>query len=321
LKVLVTGGAGFIGSNFIKYLVSHAQNQVSEIRILDKLTYSGNINNLCDVERDSYIFFESDICNDDTNLKASKGVDVIFNFAAESHVDRSISSDRVFYETNVVGTSSLLNAAAINNVSVFVQISTDEVYGSIDKGSWKESFPLSPSSPYAASKAAADLVTLSFHKTHGLDVRITRCSNNYGRNQHPEKIIPKFITNLMQGKKVPLYGEGHNLREWLHVQDHCEGVWLTLKSGEPGQVYNIGGGKELSNFDLTNVILNEFGLGEEMISRVSDRKGHDFRYSLNYEKSKQVLNFSPRINFEWGIKDTILWYRENRSWWEQLLKN
>ena len=319
MKFLVTGGAGFIGSNFIRYLISNNEGQVSEIRILDKLTYSGNLRNFDDIDRKSFIFIEGDITNEESCKKASAGVDVIVNFAAESHVDRSIMSDRVFYETNLVGTTSLLNAALRNDVSQFVQISTDEVYGSINQGSWDESFPLHPNSPYSASKAAADLASLAFHRTHGLDVRITRCSNNYGPNQYPEKVIPLFITNLMEGKRVPLYGDGANIRDWLHVKDHCQGVWLTITSGKAGEIYNFGGGRELSNIDLTRLILGEFGMDEDRIERVPDRKGHDFRYSLDFTKAKLSLGYEPKITFEHGIRETIAWYRENRSWWEPLL--
>jgi dTDP-glucose 4,6-dehydratase len=319
LKILITGAAGFIGSNFLKHLLQSESNwRVSHVRVLDKLTYSGLLKNFGSLAGDSFEFIQGDICDSRVTARSLEGIDVVFNFAAESHVDKSISSSRVFFETNVVGTQTLLENSLKNNVGKFIHISTDEVYGSILEGSWTEEFPLSPNSPYAASKASSDLLCLSFARTFGMDVRITRCSNNYGANQFPEKIIPLFVTNLIEGKKVPLYGSGKNVRDWLHVQDHCKALLLVAHKGRAGEVYNIGGGQELNNINLTKIILNEFGYGEDWIEFVPDRKGHDFRYSVNISKAQNELGYQPSILFKEGIKDTINWYRENQDWWKPL---
>jgi dTDP-glucose 4,6-dehydratase len=247
----------------------------------------------------------------------TKNIDVIVNFAAESHVDRSIDSSKNFFETNLLGTHTLLDAAKRNEVATFIQISTDEVYGSIKSGSWDEEQPLMPNSPYAASKASADLLARSFHQTYGMDIRITRCSNNYGPNQFPEKVIPLFITNLLTQKRIPLYGDGSNIRDWLHVSDHCRGINLVLQKGKPGEIYNIGGGREISNLELTCFILNAMNTEEKSIDRVKDRLGHDFRYSLNFEKISRELGYKPEISFEQGINETIDWYRRNEGWWQK----
>lgn len=318
MKLLVTGGAGFIGSNFVKYLIGGGNSQIQAIRVLDKLTYSGTLENLRDIPSDSIEFIKGDICDTDLVASSVKGINAIIHFAAESHVDRSIDSSRVFVETNVLGTQNLLEVARKSGVNTFIHVSTDEVYGSIPEGSWTENYPLSPNSPYSASKASSDLIALSYARTHQLDVRITRCSNNYGPSQFPEKIIPLFVTNLIEGKKVPVYGNGKNIRDWLHVLDHCRGVYLTLLNGQAGQIYNIGGGKELTNLELTNFILGEFGFGEEMIEYVEDRKGHDFRYSLDCSKASNELGYKPDVRFEDGIRSTIRWYRENEEWWHPL---
>lgn len=319
MRLLVTGGAGFIGSNYIRMLVNGELKGISKIIVLDKLTYSGNKQNLIDLDSSSYEFIQGDICDTDLVLKLSKQVDAIVNFAAESHVDRSIDSSREFIQTNVLGTHTLLESARKSNLSTFLQISTDEVYGSILEGSWDEDFPLQPNSPYAASKASADLISQAYHRTYGMDVRITRCSNNYGPYQYPEKVIPLFITNLIQDKKVPLYGQGLNVRDWLHVTDHCRGIHLVLTKGKPGDVFNIGGGRELSNLELTRVILEAMAASEERIEEVVDRLGHDFRYSLNIEKITNQLGYKPEVDFEEGISQTIEWYKSSKKWWGPLV--
>ena len=319
MRLLVTGGAGFIGSNYIRMLVNGELKGISKIIVLDKLTYSGNKQNLIDLDSSSYEFVQGDICDTDLVLKLSKQVDAIVNFAAESHVDRSIDSSREFIQTNVLGTHTLLESARKSNVEIFLQVSTDEVYGSIAEGSWDEDFPLKPNSPYAASKASADLISQAYYRTYGMDVRITRCSNNYGPYQYPEKVIPLFITNLIQDKKVPLYGQGLNVRDWLHVTAHCRGIHLVLTKGKPGDVFNIGGGRELSNLELTRVILEAMAASEERIEEVVDRLGHDFRYSLNIEKITNQLGYKPEVDFEEGISQTIEWYKSSKKWWGPLV--
>ena len=319
MRLLVTGGAGFIGSNYIRMLVNGELKGISKIIVLDKLTYSGNKQNLIDLDSSSYEFIQGDICDNDLISKLSKQVDAIVNFAAESHVDRSIDSSREFIQTNVLGAHTLLESARKSNVGIFLQVSTDEVYGSITEGSWDENFPLQPNSPYASSKASADLISQAYHRTYGMDVRITRCSNNYGPYQYPEKVIPLFITNLMQEKKVPLYGRGLNVRDWLHVTDHCRGIHLVLTKGSSGDVFNIGGGRELSNLELTRVILQAMGASEEKIEKVADRLGHDFRYSLNIGKIEKELGYKPEVSFEDGISETIEWYKSNEKWWRPLV--
>ena len=319
MRLLVTGGAGFIGSNYVRMLLDGSLVGVSKLMILDKLTYSGNKSNLKGLNQSDYEFVQGDICDSDLVSKLTKKVDSVVNFAAESHVDRSIDSSKEFFQTNVIGTHTLLEAARRNNLGTFIQISTDEVYGSITEGSWDESFPLLPNSPYAASKASGDLISQAFFRTYGIDVRITRCSNNYGPYQFPEKVIPLFITNLLKNKKVPLYGDGLNVRDWLHVTDHCRGIHLVLTKGKAGDIFNIGGGRELSNIELTRVILSAMGAGEENIEKVTDRLGHDFRYSLNIEKIERDLGYKPEINFDLGISQTIEWYKNNEEWWKPLV--
>jgi len=319
MRLLVTGGAGFIGSNYVRMLLDGSLVGVSKLIILDKLTYSGNKSNLKDLNQSDYEFVQGDICDSNLVSKLTKKVDSVVNFAAESHVDRSIDSSKEFFQTNVIGTHTLLEAARRNNLGSFIQISTDEVYGSITEGSWDEGFPLLPNSPYAASKASGDLISQAFFRTFGIDVRITRCSNNYGPYQFPEKVIPLFITNLLKNKKVPLYGDGLNVRDWLHVTDHCRGIHLVLTKGKAGDIFNIGGGRELSNIELTRVILSAMGAGEENIEKVTDRLGHDFRYSLNIEKIERDLGYKPEINFDLGISQTIEWYKNNEEWWKPLV--
>jgi dTDP-glucose 4,6-dehydratase len=321
VKLLVTGGAGFIGSNFVRMITSGELSGISKLVVLDKLTYSGNLKNLDGIQQSEFEFIEGDICDESLVGEIMKEVDSVVNFAAESHVDRSIQSSKEFYVTNVLGTHTLLDGARNNNVNVFLQVSTDEVYGSISKGSWNEGFPLQPNSPYAASKAAADLLVRSYVNTHNMDVRITRCSNNYGPYQFPEKVIPLFITNVMRGKKVPLYGDGSNIRDWLHVSDHCRGIHLVLREGKSGDIFNIGGGRELSNLELTKIILESMEVGEDQIELVVDRQGHDFRYSLDIEKITRELRYEPKVTFENGIRETIEWYKANQKWWQPLLKS
>ena len=319
MRLLVTGGAGFIGSNYVRMLVNGELKGITKIIVLDKLTYSGNKQNLNDLDSSSFEFIPGNICDSDLVSNLSKQVDAIVNFAAESHVDRSIDSSKEFIQTNVLGAHTLLESARKSNVGIFLQVSTDEVYGSITEGSWDEDFPLQPNSPYAASKASADLISQAYHRTYGMDVRITRCSNNYGPYQYPEKVIPLFITNLIQDKKVPLYGQGLNVRDWLHVTDHCRGIHLVITKGKPGDIFNIGGGRELSNLELTRVILREMGAREERIEEVTDRLGHDFRYSLNIEKITKQLGYKPEISFEEGISRTIEWYKSHKKWWGPLV--
>jgi dTDP-glucose 4,6-dehydratase len=319
MRLLATGGAGFIGSNYVRMLVNGELKGITKIIVLDKLTYSGNKQNLIDLDSSSFEFIQGDICDSDLVSNLSKQVDAIVNFAAESHVDRSIDSSKEFIKTNVLGAHTLLESARKSNVGMFLQVSTDEVYGSIAEGSWDEDFPLKPNSPYAASKASADLISQAYHRTYGMDVRITRCSNNYGPYQYPEKVIPLFITNLIQDKKVPLYGQGLNVRDWLHVTDHCRGIHLVITKGKPGDIFNIGGGRELSNLELTRVILREMGAREERIEEVTDRLGHDFRYSLNIEKITKQLGYKPEISFEEGISQTIEWYKSHKKWWGPLV--
>jgi dTDP-glucose 4,6-dehydratase len=318
MRILVTGGAGFIGSNYVRRIVDGSLKGVTEVVILDKLTYAGTLKNLESLPRDSFRFIQGDICDESLVFNLVAETDAVVNFAAESHVDRSITDPGSFIETNVKGTHTLLEATRRAGEKRYLQISTDEVYGTIKEGSWSEDYPLLPNSPYSASKASADLITRSYFRTFGLNASVTRCSNNYGPNQFPEKVIPLFITNLMDGKKVPLYGDGLNVRDWLHVDDHCRGIHSVLLNGRPGEIYNVGGGEELTNKELTNIILNAFGKGDESIEYVPDRLGHDFRYSVNIKKISSELGYSPQVKFKEGIKETIKWYQENESWWRPL---
>ena len=318
MKVLVTGGAGFIGSNYVRRVIDGSLKGVSSITVLDKLTYAGTLTNLQKLPKDSYEFIHGDICDPDFVNKIMPEFDAVINFAAESHVDRSIAGSREFVTTNVLGVQNLLDAAKNAGTQRIVHISTDEVYGTIAEGSWPETDPLLPNSPYAASKAAADLLVRSYHRTHGLDVRVTRCSNNYGPYQFPEKVIPLFVTNLIEGKKVPVYGSGLNVRDWLHVDDHCRGIHAVLTKGTAGEIYNIGGGLELTNLELTQKILQAFGKGSESVEYVEDRKAHDLRYSVDWTKINRELGYEPQVKFEDGLKDTIQWYRDNETWWKPL---
>ena len=320
MRLLVTGGAGFIGSNFVRRIVNGTYPGVSQLTVLDKLTYAGTLKNLEMLPKESFEFIKGDIANPDLISDLIKRHDVIVNFAAESHVDRSITGARDFIETNVLGVQNLLSTSLRNQVSVFVQVSTDEVYGSISEGSWSEEYPLLPNSPYSASKASADLICRSYNRTFGMDIRVTRCSNNYGPHQFPEKIIPLFVTNLIDNEKVPLYGNGQNVRDWLHIDDHCDGIYSVLSEGKSGNIYNIGGGRELTNKELTGIILRKFDRDESSIEYVTDRLGHDLRYSVNHEKISRELGYKPKVNFEDGIEETIEWYKRNESWWRPLKK-
>jgi dTDP-glucose 4,6-dehydratase len=320
MRVLVTGGAGFIGSHFSKMALRGELGDISFVRIIDKFTYSGLRSNLESIRGlKNFELFEGDISNPDDVRKSCEGIDAVINFAAESHVDRSISNAAEFIRTNVDGVRVLLERCRELNIRL-VQVSTDEVYGSISEGSWTETFPLVPNSPYSASKAAGDLLARSFNRTFGTDVVITRCSNNYGPSQFPEKVIPLFITNLLQGLNVPLYGNGKNIRDWLHVTDHCRAIQLALTKGKSGEIYNVGGGRELTNIELTDTILGELGFNREKIQYVDDRKGHDLRYSVDWEKARRELGYEPQVKFETGISETVTWYRQNKSWWEPLKK-
>ena len=321
MKILVTGGAGFIGSHFARAVVRDTYDSVadSQVVVLDKLTYAGNPANLDPIREDPrFRFVEGDITDARHVDEVMSGVDAVVHFAAESHVDRSINGAGEFVMTNVVGTQVLLDAAMRHKVDRFVHVSTDEVYGSIEEGSWPETHVLEPNSPYSASKAASDLIARSYARTHGLDVVITRCSNNYGPYQFPEKVIPLFITNLMDGRKVPLYGDGLNVRDWLHVDDHCRGIALVFDKGRAGEIYNIGGGIELTNRELTLMLLSACGADWDSVEMVEDRKAHDRRYSVDITKISEELGYKPRVLFEKGLSDTVAWYRNNRAWWEPL---
>ena len=321
MRVLVTGGAGFIGSHYVRQALAGACPTLSdaEVLVLDKLTYAGSEENLESVADDPRLrFVRGDICDAELVNELMNGIDLVVHFAAESHVDRSILGSADFVLTNVLGTQTLLQAALSARVGKFVHVSTDEVYGSIQEGSWSEDHILEPNSPYSASKASSDLIARSFYRTHGLPVCVTRCSNNYGPHQFPEKVMPRFVTNLLDGAKVPLYGDGLNVRDWLHVDDHCRGIQLVADAGRPGEIYNIGGGTELSNRELTERLLAAVGAGWDMVEPVDDRKGHDRRYSVDISKINTELGYAPKVSFEDGLADTVAWYKENRTWWEKL---
>ena len=320
MKLLVTGGAGFIGSNFVRMALTDKfpDFNVEQLTVLDLLTYAGDEENLKPIGSDKrYKFVKGDIRDLELAKQLMQQADQVVHFAAESHVDRSIEGGSEFVSTNVMGTQVLLDAARSSNIKRFVHVSTDEVYGSISEGSWPEDHPLLPNSPYSASKAGSDLLVRAYNRTHKLDTVITRCSNNYGQYQFPEKVMPLFITNIIEGKKVPLYGNGLNVRDWLHVDDHCRGIALALTKGKSGEVYNIGGGTELTNVELTHKILNAMGAGEELIQPVEDRKGHDLRYSVDISKINKELGYSPQVNFEEGLVQTINWYKNNDAWWRR----
>jgi len=316
IKFLVTGGAGFIGCNYIRYLL--AKRRDVEVINLDKLTYAGNLDNLRDVEKDArYRFVHGDICDEKLVNSLMPGVEVVVNFAAESHVDRSIGSPDDFIRTDVFGAFVLLEASRKNKIKKFIQISTDEVYGSIENGSFRETDALMPSSPYSASKAGADRLAFSYFVTYGVPVIITRCSNNFGPYQYPEKLIPLFVTNAIDDKQLPIYGDGKNVRDWIYVDDHCDAIDFVYEHGADGEVYNIGGGNERTNLEITEHILQRLGKPETLMTYVTDRLGHDRRYSLDITKIG-ALGWKPRHTFVEALDHTIGWYRENRWWWEKL---
>ncbi|MCX5036316.1 dTDP-glucose 4,6-dehydratase [Streptomyces coelicoflavus] len=321
-RILVTGGAGFIGSHYVRTLLGPDGPGDVRVTVLDLLTYAGNPANLDEVrDHPGFAFVEGDICDAGLVAGLMAEHDEVVHFAAESHVDRSIEGGAAFVRTNVLGTHTLVEAAHRAGGRRFVHVSTDEVYGSIDSGSWPETHPLSPNSPYSAAKASSDLLALAYHRTHGLDVRVTRCSNNYGHHHYPEKLIPLFVTNLLDGRKVPLYGDGGNVRDWLHIDDHVQGIELVRTRGRAGEVYNIGGGTELSNKELTGLLLDACGADwESSVEYVADRKGHDRRYSVDCAKIRRELGYAPRKDFRTGLAETVRWYRDNRAWWEPLAR-
>jgi dTDP-glucose 4,6-dehydratase len=314
-ELLITGGAGFIGSNFIRYLLEHTDHRITN---MDALTYAGNPDNMKDFfESKNYRFFECDISQaEDLNKVFDQTYDVIIHFAAESHVDRSIESAKSFIETNINGTHALLGKVLEGKARKMIHISTDEVYGSLNKtdAAFTEQHCLAPNNPYSASKAGADLFVRSFHETYQLPLIITRCSNNYGPYQHPEKFIPKIIYYALNNKQIPLYGDGLNIRDWLYVEDHCRAIYTVMNHGEAGEVYNIGGNNEKTNIDVIRTILHYLGKGEELISYVADRKGHDRRYAIDSTKVKKLLGWEPSVSFDEGIKQTIDWYINNQNW-------
>lgn len=320
MRILVTGGAGFIGSNFVRRVFDGTLRDIQSVVVLDKLTYAGELKNLGSVSNQTnYEFIQGDICDVGLVGQLVDSVDAVINFAAESHVDRSILSAADFVTTNMAGVQVLLDVVKTTGKKKrFLQVSTDEVYGSIESGSWTEDFPLLPNSPYSATKAGGELLARSYNRTHGTDVVITRCSNNYGPHHFPEKLIPLFITNLIQGKKVPVYGNGRNVRDWLHVDDHCRGIHQVLLNGRSGEAYNIGGGRELTNLEITDLILSAMGADSSSIEYVEDRKGHDLRYSVDWTKINKELGYEPQVKFEDGLRETIQWYWNNRDWWEPL---
>ncbi len=319
----MTGGAGFIGSNFVRYMLNKHQDY--KIVNLDLLTYAGNIKSLDDVkDNPNYLFVKGDIADNKLvdKIVSDNKIDVIINFAAESHVDRSITNPDIFVKTNVLGTQNLLEVAKKYKIEKFFQISTDEVYGSLGKtGFFTEKTPLSPNSPYSASKASADLLVMAYHHTFGLNVNITRCSNNYGPYQFPEKLIPLFITNALDNKQVPLYGDGLNIRDWLFVEDHCSAIDTVLHKGKNGEIYNVGGNNEKTNKYITDTILKYLGKDSSLIKYVADRLGHDRRYAIDATKIKEELGWEPKYKFEQAIEKTIEWYLNNKDWWEKLRSN
>ena len=319
MKIFVTGGAGFIGSNFIHYIMKKYPDY--KVINFDKLTYAGNLENLKSVENNpNYKFIKGDICDSESVNKSLDGVDLIVNFAAESHVDRSVMGCEDFIRTNVEGTRVLLDAAKNKGNIRFHHVSTDEVFGALDMNDnpFDENTPYDPRSPYSAAKASSDHLVRSYFHTHDLPITISNCSNNYGPYMFPEKIIPLFITNLLEEKKVPVYGEGANIRDWIHVRDHNKGVDAIINKGKIGETYCLGGDNELTNLDLTKKVLRLLGKGEEMIEYVKDRPGHDLRYAINFSKAKKELGWEPEINFKDGLSEMIEWYKNNENWWKRI---
>jgi dTDP-glucose 4,6-dehydratase len=320
MRVVITGAAGFIGSRLSEILLADAERLgYDNIVFLDALTYSGRLENLEVALRDPRASFVRGSITDELVVdEVLSDAYAVLHLAAESHVDRSITGARVFYETNVLGTQQLLESARRAGVERFVHVSTDEVYGSIDEGAWREDHLLEPNSPYSSSKAGSDLAALAYQRTFGLNVMVTRCSNNYGPRQFPEKLIPLFVTNLFDGLKVPLYGDGLNVRDWLFVDDHCRGILRVLEGGRPGEIYNIGGGTEMTNYEITHYLLELCGADESMIEPVDDRLGHDRRYSVDWTKIHDELGYRPEVDFTDGLARTVKWYRENESWWRPI---
>jgi dTDP-glucose 4,6-dehydratase len=314
VKVLITGGCGFIGSEVLRVALEHGHEVVN----LDKLTYAGNTANVAELMNDPrYSFIHGDIADPEIARRAVQGCEVVINLAAESHVDRSLHNPTEFIETDVVGTATLIMAARDAGVRRFVQVSTDEVYGSIPTGAFRETDPIRPSSPYSASKAGGDLQALAIHHTFGYDVVITRGSNTYGPRQYPEKLIPLFVTNALDGLPLPVYGDGQQIRDWIHVRDHAEGIWFAMESGEAGEVYNVGGGNEWPNLDITGRILAHTGASDDLITYVEDRPGHDRRYALDTSKLR-AMGWAPTVDFDEGLEATVAWYRDSRPWWEPI---
>lgn len=320
MRAVITGAAGFIGSRFAELFLGQAERLgYDDVVLFDALTYSGRRENMDLALRDSRASFaHASILDEAATDAALRGAHAVVHFAAESHVDRSIAGAQAFFSTNVLGTQQLLESARRGGVERFVHVSTDEVYGSIDQGSWREDHVLEPNSPYSASKAGSDLAALAYHRTYGLDTVVTRCSNNYGPRQFPEKLIPLFVTNLLDGLRVPLYGDGLNVRDWLHVDDHCAGVLAALESGRAGEVYNIGGGTELTNRDLVERLLALCGADWSRVEPVADRLGHDRRYSVDWSKARDELGYAPRVDFTEGLAAAVRWYQENEEWWRPL---
>lgn len=320
MNILVTGGAGFIGSNFVRYLLDTYEDY--KVVNYDLLTYAGNLENLKDVENHpNYHFVKGDITNYDlvSYIVKAYAIDIIVNFAAESHVDRSISNPSLFVQTNVIGTQVLLEVAKTENITRYVQISTDEVYGSLgETGYFTEDTPLAPTSPYSASKTSGDLLVKAYYDTYDLNAVITRCSNNYGPYHFPEKLIPLFVTNALEGRSLPIYGDGKNVRDWLHVNDHCQAIDLVIHKGEAGEVYNIGGNNERTNNDIAQTIVEHLNVSPTLIQHIEDRLGHDFRYAIDATKIKEQLEWQPKYTFERGISETIQWYQDNVEWWKNI---
>jgi len=317
MRVFVTGAAGFIGSHYVRTMLSGGYEgfEDAEVTVFDKLTYAGNLENLAEVaDNPRYRFVQGDICDGTKLAEVLPGHDIVVNFAAETHVDRSISGASDFVVTNVLGAQTLFEACVRASIARVVHVSTDEVYGTIPEGSWTETHILEPNSPYAAAKAGGDLMARAYAGTFGLNLSVTRCTNNYGPHQFPEKVIPLFVTNLIQGLTVPLYGTGDNIRDWLHVDDHCRGIQLVVEKGAPGEFYNIGGGIELTNKELTQRLLDACGVGWDRVVNVEDRKNHDLRYSLDDARLRS-MGYAPRTTFDEGLAQTVQWYRDHESWW------
>jgi dTDP-glucose 4,6-dehydratase len=318
VKLLVTGGAGFIGSHYVRTVLTGGYPAFAgaSVTVLDRLTYAGSLANLAPVEG-RYDFVHGDVCDAGLLGEVVPGHDVVIHFAAESHVDRSIDGAADFVRTNVLGTQTVMDACLAAGVRRVVHVSTDEVYGSIETGSWDENAPLAPRSPYAASKAGGDMIARAYAVTHGLPVSVTRCGNNYGPYQYPEKVVPLFITNLIEGRPVPLYGDGGNVRDWIHVSDHCRAIQLVAEVGGPGEVYHVAGTAELTNLELTRRLLDLLGASPDLVRQVEDRKGHDRRYSLD-DRKLRALGYAPRVSFDEGLESTVRWYADNPSWWKPL---